>query len=109
MYLNGRVEFAQIGRFVDSIDLVVVDREVLTPRGERPQYHIKVVGGWPGLAEVQQLQKEVKAGRASQEELLKFAQQHLRLPEEDANVGLLVIDKRVKGFLQLVAQVVPTS
>jgi hypothetical protein len=103
MLLTGRVESAQVGLFYDSIDLVVVDREVLTLRGERPQYHVKLVGGWPGLPELRALQKEVKAGRKSQEELLQMAQR-LKLPEQDRLVSLVVVDKRAKGFLQLVAE-----
>ncbi|GER82743.1 hypothetical protein KTAU_13800 [Thermogemmatispora aurantia] len=104
MILTGRVESAQVGMFGDSIDLVVVDREVLTPRGERPQYHVKLIGGWPGLEELRALQREVKAGRKSQEELLQMAQR-LQVPEQDQLMSLVVVDKRAKGFLQLVAMV----
>ncbi len=101
MFLNGKVQTAQIGQF-HTLDVVVTDKDVMKLGGGRPQYSCRIVRGWPGLEEVQQLKKAKQP-----DAVLQQAAMAIPLPQEDQVLPLVVLDITGKaGYKTLVCEVV---
>jgi hypothetical protein len=106
MYLEAKVQTAKVGNFYDSLELDVVDHQVVRPIGGRPQYKCKVVRGWPGLEEM----KELKKNKGDEQQLAAFAAANIGLPSEDQVLPLVVVDIMGKGmFRMLVCEVLQQS
>ena len=101
MFLEGKVQTAKIGKFYDSLEVVVADRQVLKPVGGRPQYTCKIVRGWPGVDELRQFKKQ----GASEQDLEAYSTQ-IVLPQEDQVLPLTVLDiTGSRGFKTLVCEI----
>ena len=104
MLLEGKVQTAKIGKFYDSLEVVVADRQVLKPVGGRPQYTCKIVRGWPGVDELRQFKKQ----GASEQDLEAYSTQ-IVLPQEDQVLPLVVLDiTGTRGFKTLVCEIAAT-
>jgi len=101
MFLEGKVQTAKVGNFFDSVELVVVDRQVVKPMGGRPQYTCKLVRGWPGIEDLRSMKKQ----GADEQALAQFSAQ-IQLPQEDQVLPLVVVDiTGSKGYKTLVCEV----
>jgi hypothetical protein len=96
MYLEAKVQTAKVGNFYDSLELDVVDHQVVRPIGGRPQYKCKLVRGWPGLEEM----KESKKNKADDQQLAVLAA-NIQLPPEDQVLPLVVVDIMGKGMFRM--------
>ena len=102
MFLEGKVQTAKVGNFLDGLEVVVTDRQVIKPMGGRPQYTCKIVRGWPGIEDLRAMKKQ----GASEADLTQFST-HIQLPLEDQILPLVVVDiTGSKGYKTLVCEIV---
>ncbi len=101
MFLEGKVQTAKVGNFMDGLEVVVVDRQVVKPMGGRPQYTCKIVRGWPGIEDLRSMKKQ----GVSEADLAQYSAQ-IRLPQEDTVLPLVVVDiTGSKGYKTLVCEI----
>lgn len=105
MFLEGKVQTAKVGNFMDGLEVVVVDRQVVKPMGGRPQYTCKIVRGWPGIEDLRSMKKQ----GVSEADLVQYSAQ-IQLPQEDQVLPLVVVDiTGSKGYKTLVCEVAATG